>query len=274
MPKKLKKDLSVEKSRWEEQARQQLDAAEERLRKELKRKEEDTKRELQKMELLTKAHTNAAVTAEKARQLEDTKELQIQVEALRRAYNARTEGARVSHTTHKLAMGAFAFEEALTRGAPLEEEVELLKQAAGGNDELIDVALKSLPEDVLTKGTKTQIQLQREFESLQSPLRQLALIPAGQGGLLTHAMATAVAAMKVREGTGREGVESVIATVEEYLANGELSRAAATLEQGVKGSRAEPFVSDWTRHVRSRVVAEQALALIQAHAIATAAGLA
>lgn len=41
--------------------------------------EEDAKRELQKMELLTKAQTNAAVTAEKARQLEDTKELQIQV---------------------------------------------------------------------------------------------------------------------------------------------------------------------------------------------------
>lgn len=44
--------------------------------------EEDAKRELQKMELLTKATTNAAVTAEKARQLEDTKELQIQVLAL------------------------------------------------------------------------------------------------------------------------------------------------------------------------------------------------
>lgn len=79
---------------------------------------------------------------------------------------------------------------------------------------------------------------------------------------------------QVREGTGREGVESVIATVEECLANGELSQAANVLEQGVKGSRAEPFVSDWARHARSRVIAEQALALVQAHAIATAAGLA
>lgn len=50
----------------------------------------------------------------------------------------------------------------MTRGAPLEEEVELLKQAAGGHDELIDIALQSLPEDVLTKGAKTQIQLERE----------------------------------------------------------------------------------------------------------------
>jgi hypothetical protein len=41
--------------------------------------EEEAKRELEKMELLTQARTNAAVTAEKARHLEDTKELQIQV---------------------------------------------------------------------------------------------------------------------------------------------------------------------------------------------------
>lgn len=41
--------------------------------------EEEGKRELEKMELLTQARTNAAVTAEKARHLEDTKELQIQV---------------------------------------------------------------------------------------------------------------------------------------------------------------------------------------------------
>lgn len=54
----------------------------------------------------------------------------------------------------------------MTRGAPLEEEVELLKQAAGGNDELIDIALQSLPEDALTKGTKTQIQLEREASLL------------------------------------------------------------------------------------------------------------
>jgi hypothetical protein len=62
--------------------------------------------------------------------------------------------------------GAFAFEDAMTRGAPLEEEVELLKQAAGGNDELIDIALQSLPEDALTKGTKTQVQLEREASLL------------------------------------------------------------------------------------------------------------
>lgn len=79
---------------------------------------------------------------------------------------------------------------------------------------------------------------------------------------------------QVQEGSGREGVESVIAAVEESLANGELSQAANILEQGVKGSRAEGFISDWARNVRCRAIAEQTLTLVQAHAIATAAGLA
>lgn len=62
--------------------------------------------------------------------------------------------------------GAFAFKDAMTRGAPLEEEVALIKQAAGGYDELINIALQSLPEDALTKGTKTLLQLEREVNLL------------------------------------------------------------------------------------------------------------
>lgn len=41
--------------------------------------EEEARREIEKMELLTQARTSAAVTMEKARQLEGTKDLQIQV---------------------------------------------------------------------------------------------------------------------------------------------------------------------------------------------------
>lgn len=41
--------------------------------------EEEARREMEKMELLTQARTSAAVTMEKARQLEGTKDLQIQV---------------------------------------------------------------------------------------------------------------------------------------------------------------------------------------------------
>lgn len=79
---------------------------------------------------------------------------------------------------------------------------------------------------------------------------------------------------QVREETGRDGVESLISTVERALVNGQLSEAANILEHGVKGTRAEPFVAEWARQARTRVIAEQALTMVQAHAIATASGLA
>lgn len=79
---------------------------------------------------------------------------------------------------------------------------------------------------------------------------------------------------QVREGVGRDGVESMIATVEKCLVIGQLSEAANILENGVKGTKAEVFAADWAQKARMRVIAEQALTLVQAHAIATAAGLA
>jgi hypothetical protein len=72
--------LDTHKERAEAQLRQQMQWAEERLRSELKKKEEHAISELEKMELLTQARTTAAVTLEKAKRLEDTKDLQIQVQ--------------------------------------------------------------------------------------------------------------------------------------------------------------------------------------------------
>jgi hypothetical protein len=77
---RLEKALDTHKERAEAQLRQQMQWAEERLRSELKKKEEHAISELEKMELLTQARTTAAVTLEKAKHLEDTKDLQIQVQ--------------------------------------------------------------------------------------------------------------------------------------------------------------------------------------------------
>ncbi|EOX92208.1 Uncharacterized protein TCM_001189 isoform 2, partial [Theobroma cacao] len=63
-----------------------------------------------------------------------------------------------------------------------------------------------------------------------------------------------------------EGIESVISTVDNYLAEGKLAEAAAALEQGVKGSQAEEIVGDWVKRVRNRAITEQALAVLQSYA--------
>ena len=62
------------------------------------------------------------------------------------------------------------------------------------------------------------------------------------------------------------GIESVIKKVDNYLAEGKLAEAAATLEEGVKGSKAEELVSDWVRRARNRAITEQALTLLQSYA--------
>ncbi|CAM6060221.1 unnamed protein product [Sphagnum tenellum] len=272
---RLEKALDTHKERAEAQLRQQMQWAEERLRSELKKKEEHAISELEKMELLTQARTTAAVTLEKAKHLEDTKDLQIQVEALHKAFYARSEEAKVSHTTNKLALGALALEDAIIQGAPVGKEVELLMQAAGGFgiDEVVDMAVMSLPEDAFKEGTWTHNQLQEKFVHLQRPMRELGLIPAGQGGVLTHLLARAVAAIKVREVTGGYGIEAVITKVEKCLENGKLLEAAATLEKGLEGTKGEEIVAEWVRQARNRVVAEQALTMVQAHAIAVASAL-
>lgn len=62
------------------------------------------------------------------------------------------------------------------------------------------------------------------------------------------------------------GIESVIKKVDNYLAEGKLAEAAAALEEGVKGSKAEEIVSDWVRRSRNRAITEQALTLLQSYA--------
>lgn len=58
--------------------------------------------------------------------------------------------------------GAFALEDALDRGKPLEEEVRLLAAAVGEKDPLVMAALSSLPPNVAQQGPPTKAQLQEQ----------------------------------------------------------------------------------------------------------------
>ncbi len=78
---------------------------------------------------------------------------------------------------------------------------------------------------------------------------------------------------QVREVMGGYGIEAVITKVERCLENGKLLEAAATLEKGLEGTKGEEIVAEWVRQARNRVVAEQALTMVQAHAIAVASAL-
>ncbi|KAE8722355.1 caldesmon-like isoform X2 [Hibiscus syriacus] len=172
--------------------------------------------------------------------------MEARINALCMAFFARSEEARKSHSVHKLALGAPALEDALSKGLPIQKEIDSLRTYLEGieKDSILDL-----------------------FNAMKGSLRHFSLIPPGGGGILTHSLAHIVSWLKVKgvDQSG-EGIESLISRVDKYLAEGKLAEAAAVLEQGFKGSQAEEIVGDWVKRARNRAITEQALTILQSYA--------
>lgn len=98
--------------------------------------------------------------------------------------------------------------------------------------------------------------------------------------MLAHALAWAASTLKVKEPAPQNGSQSDAATsdaalacAEALLAHNKLEEAADVLAKGFEGTGAEGLVRKWAEDARSRAVAEQALAVIQAQATSLAASL-
>ncbi|TYG94921.1 hypothetical protein ES288_A11G226500v1 [Gossypium darwinii] len=242
---------------------------EEQLRMELEEKEREAELKLQKAQELGKAELAAAIANEKAAQIEKLAEANLNINALCMAFYARSEEAHKSHSVHKLALGALALEDALSKGLPIQKEIDALRTYLEGTekDSVLDLVLSSLPEETRYHGTHTVLQLNQKFNALKGTLRHFSLIPPGGGGILTHCLAHIASWLKVKEvDQSGEGIESLIGRVDKYLAEGKLAEAATVLEQGVKGSQAEEIVNDWVKQARNRAITEQALTALQSYA--------
>ncbi|GMP26208.1 hypothetical protein CsSME_00002754 [Camellia sinensis var. sinensis] len=236
---------------------------------ELEQKEAEAELQLKKIQELAKAELAAAIASEKAFQIEKMAEANLHINALCMAFYARSEEARHSHSVHKLALGALALEDALSKGLPIQQEIEALHTYLEGidKDPLLDLVLSSLPEETRSTGTDTTLQLKHKFDALKGTLRHFSMIPPGGGGILAHSLAHVASLLKVKEADqSGDGIESLINRVESFLAEGKLSEAADTLENGVKGTKAAEVISDWLRRARDRAIAEQALTMLQSYA--------
>ncbi|KAI7726276.1 hypothetical protein M8C21_023132 [Ambrosia artemisiifolia] len=286
----LDKELHKEKIKAAAALKSLQEKLEEELRMEIERKESEKEMELNKLKDLAKAELFAAITKEKASQIEKLEEANLNINALCMAFYARSEEARQSHSVHKLALGSLALEDALSKGLPIQKEIDALKTYMDGvdKDSLLGLVMASLPEDTLENGTDTILQLNHkmsckatrgyaytynyvlimvQFDSLKGTLRHFSLLPPGGGGILAHSLAYIASGLKVKEGnTSGDGIESVINRVESFLADGKLLEAADTLENGLKGSQAAEVVGDWIRQARNRAITEQALTLLQSYA--------
>ncbi|GMP26206.1 hypothetical protein CsSME_00002754 [Camellia sinensis var. sinensis] len=232
-------------------------------------KEAEAELQLKKIQELAKAELAAAIASEKAFQIEKMAEANLHINALCMAFYARSEEARHSHSVHKLALGALALEDALSKGLPIQQEIEALHTYLEGidKDPLLDLVLSSLPEETRSTGTDTTLQLKHKFDALKGTLRHFSMIPPGGGGILAHSLAHVASLLKVKEADqSGDGIESLINRVESFLAEGKLSEAADTLENGVKGTKAAEVISDWLRRARDRAIAEQALTMLQSYA--------
>ncbi|KAL3630189.1 hypothetical protein CASFOL_023173 [Castilleja foliolosa] len=265
----LDKELTKERVRAAAALKSLQERLEEKLQTELEQKEMEVEQKLKQMRDISKAELAAAIASEKASQIEKMAEANLNINALCMAFYARSEEARQSHSAHKLALGALVLEDALSKGRPIQKEIETLHTYVESTDEdsLIPLVLSSLPEDTLKCGTDTPPQLNHKFDALKGTLRHFSLIPPCGGGILSHSLAHIASWLKVKEiDQSGDGIESLINRVESLLAQGKLCEAADTLENGVKGSQAAAVANDWVRRARERAITEQALTILQSYA--------
>ncbi|KAF7019241.1 hypothetical protein CFC21_032439 [Triticum aestivum] len=264
----LDKELKKEKMKAAAAVKELQEKTEQKLMDELQRKDEEASQQVEKVQELAKAELAAALAKEKASQIEQIAEADLNIDALCMAFYARSEEARQSHSVHKLALGTLALEEALSSGSPIRTEVDQLRKSLEGidKDSLLELALSSLPEDVLKYGSDTRMELKQKFNSLKATIRHFGLIPSGGGGILTHAVAHVASNIKVEEDPSGDGVESLISRVEDLIVGGDLTAATEALTGGLQGTAAEEAAAEWVKQARKRAIAEQTLTLLHSYA--------
>ncbi|TYH38477.1 hypothetical protein ES332_D12G111800v1 [Gossypium tomentosum] len=265
----LDKELKRERTKAAVAIKSLQERMEEKLRMELEEKEREAGMNLKNAQEQGKVELVSAIANEKAAQIEKMAEANFHINALCMAFYAQFEEAHKIHSIHKLALGALALEDALSKGLPIQKEIDTLYTYLEGfeKDSVLGLVLSSLPEETRYCGTDTLLELNQKFNALKGNLRHFSLIPPGGGGILTHSLAHIASWLKVKEvDESSEGIESIISRVENYLAEGKLVEAASTLEQGVKGSQAEEIIGDWVKRARNRAITEQALTVLQSYA--------
>ncbi|EXB80871.1 hypothetical protein L484_020130 [Morus notabilis] len=130
----LDKELKRERAKAAAALKSLQEKLEEKYKTELEQKQREAESKLEKVEELGKAELAAKIVSEKAAQLERIAEANLNINALCMAFYARSEEARRSHSAHKLALGALALEDALSKGLPIQTEMEALHNYLEGID--------------------------------------------------------------------------------------------------------------------------------------------
>lgn len=222
------------------------------------------------------AHAEMTVR-ERAERQAKVDQLRLRLGGLEAALEQRSKVAKDSHEAHRLAQGAFALRAALSAGTKADDAAAYFDNACKG-DPLVAAAVRAVPRG---QPLRTLGQLQAEFSSVERAAKELAPLPAGQGGMLSAAVAKLAAKLKVAEHEPlasalppSTSIDAAMAAVRKEVSAGRLLAAAQRLQHVVAGTAAERAVADWVGQAKARAAAEQAATLVEAHAAAATASLA
>ena len=120
----------------------------------------------------------------------------MRVNALSRAFQARSEELEMSQSTHIACAAITNLTVAVSQGQPIKAHVEHLRNELG-SDPLIASVLNSLPPSSLSSGVSSERTLLEGWPAIKRAISITASLPPQGGGLISTAVANLAASLKV-----------------------------------------------------------------------------
>ncbi|KAG2530655.1 hypothetical protein JM16_001524 [Phytophthora kernoviae] len=209
------------------------------------------------------------LTEEREKRVAELEKYRAELRALGTVLDSSSTYEAFSHRVHKASMAALALSDRVEAAAPLRSEIRALREAAR-NDPFIEVAVKSLPQDVIVQGAPSVGQLQERFKVVKSVGHRAALVPENSG-IIGQAFGSALSLLMIPPGGPIEGTDTdaVLSRAEFALKAGDIENAITEMK-GLSGLPAE-VSQDWIAAAESRLAVEQTAKVVKAHVALLAA---
>jgi hypothetical protein len=265
------KKLAAAQREYEEQLAARLEEADEVMKAKIRKAVEEKEHEL-----------NISFNDYKLSRAEKLKELANKVYALEYAFQTNLHYLRDSFALQQLTSAVLSLQQILRTNGPFKPEVDVLKRLAE-EDALVQCVLDSIPEQLVTDGVPKLDDLQDRFKLVKKKAIQAAYSPSNT--LLGYAISKLFSFFIFEERGYIPGnsFQAVLSRAEYYLENGKLVESLAEIEtiyeKGKEGQQEEKqselnpeqmsdiefILRDWVNAAKSRLLADQALEILEAH---------
>ncbi|KAL3665460.1 hypothetical protein V7S43_009495 [Phytophthora oleae] len=209
------------------------------------------------------------LAGEREKRVQELENYRAELRALGTVLDSSSTYEAFSHRVHKASMAALALSDRVEAAAPLRSEIRALREAAR-NDPFIEVAVKSLPQEVIEQGAPSVGQLQERFKVVKSVGHRAALVPENSG-IIGQVFGTALSLLMIPPGGPVEGTDTdaVLSRAEFALKAGDIEKAIVEMK-GLSGLPAQ-VSQDWIAAAESRLAVEQTAKVVKAHVALLAA---